>query len=88
MTFELLGLNQHRIGSRSLSQISHCRPPSVPLVEECLVIHGSIASDRKLVGLAGLALCHENKRRLVPSNLEHLLTCRRLRFYEISNRKG
>jgi len=74
-TFELLGLTQHRIGSRSLGQISDCRPTSVPLVEAYLVVDGSVDSDQKLVGLAGLALCHEDLRRLV-SHFEHLLTYR------------
>ena len=75
-SIEPLGLTQHSIRSRSLSQVSDCCPTSVPLFEECLVVHGSVDSDRKLVGLAGLALCYENMRWLVPSNLEHLLTDR------------
>ena len=72
---ELLGLTQHRIGSRSLGQICDCRPSSVPLVEAYLVVHGSVVSDQKLVGLTGLALCYEDLRRLV-SHFEHLLTYR------------
>ena len=64
-TFKLLGLAQHCIGSRSLSQVIDRCPTSIALVEERIVVHGSVDSDRKLIGLAGLALCHENLRRLV-----------------------
>jgi hypothetical protein len=75
-TFELLGLAQHCIGSHTLSQKSDCCPTNVPLLEERLVVHRSVDPNQKLVGLAGLALCHENMRRLVPGNFEHLLTYR------------
>jgi hypothetical protein len=87
-TFELLGPTQHRIGSRSLSQIIDRCPTSIPLIEERVVIHGPVDSHRKLVGLAGLALRHENMWRLVLCDFEHSLTHRSvITIVEISNLK-
>ena len=71
---ELLGLTQHCTGSCALSQIYIRCSTSIPLVKECLVGHGSVDSDKKLVGLAGLALCHKYLRRFVLLNFKHSLT--------------
>jgi hypothetical protein len=73
---ELLGLAQHCVGSRSLSQIYDRCSTSIVLVEECLVIHASVDSDRKLVGFAGSTTRYEYLRWLVHCNFEHSLTHR------------
>jgi hypothetical protein len=61
----------------SLSQISYCSSPSVPLVEARTVMcHGTIDIDQKNIGLARSTARHEYFWRVVPSNLEHLFTKR------------
>ena len=65
------------LSGSSLSQISYCSSPSVPLVEaRTIMCHGAIHIDRKNIGLARSTARYEYLWRFVPCDFEHSLTHR------------